>query len=90
MDALIQQLRPDSKGRISLGKLAQGVSSFRVRLLDDGNIILEPFAEVPAREAWLFESSAALDAVKTGLRQAREGNTRSLGSFAAFAEEEID
>ena len=90
MDALIQQLRPDSKGRITLGTLAQGVSSFRVSHLADGNIILEPFAEVPAREAWLFENPVVLEAVKTGLRQATEGSSRSLGSFAAFADEEID
>lgn len=90
MDTLTQHLRPDSKGRITLGKLAQGVSSFRARRLDDGNIILEPFAEIPAREAWLFENASALDAVKAGLAQASAGKTRSLGSFAQFADEDID
>ena len=90
MEEVIQQLRPDSKGRITLGKLAQGVSSFRARRMDDGNIILEPFTEVPAREAWLFQNNAALGAVKSGLAQAAEGMTRPLGSFARFADEEIE
>lgn len=90
MEELIQQIRPDSKGRITLGKLAQGVSSFRARRLEDGNIVLEPFAEIPAREKWLLENAAALGAVKAGLAEAAEGKTRSLGSFAEYADEDID
>lgn len=82
----IQQVRPDSKGRIALGKLAQGVSSFRVQRKDDGRIILEPYAEIPAREKWLFENEAALKSLKTGLVQAAKGKTRTLGSFAQYAE----
>ena len=89
MDDIIQ-LRPDAKGRINLGKLAQGVSSFRARRTADGNIILEPFAEIPAREKWLFDNKAALNAVQVGLQQAAAGETRSLGSFAKYADEEID
>lgn len=65
-------------------------TSFRARKLKDGNIVLKPFTEIPAREAWLFENAAALGAVKVGLAQAAEGKTRSLGSFATFADEEID
>ncbi len=90
MTQVIQQLRPDSKGRINLGKLAEGVSSFRARRADDGSIILEPFAEVPAREKWLFDNPAALGAVKAGLEQATVGKTRSRGSFAQYADETID
>lgn len=90
MNTLIQQLRPDSKGRITLGKLAQGVSSFHARRLEDGNIILEPYTEVPTREAWLFENATALDAVKKGLAQTAKGKSRSLGSFAKYADDNID
>jgi hypothetical protein len=89
MEEVILQLRPDSKGRITLGKFARGVSSFRARRTDDGNIILEPFTEIPVREAWLFGNTAALDAVKAGLAQAAEGKTRSRGSFAQFVDEDI-
>ena len=90
MDQTIQQLRPDAKGRINLGKLAQGVSSFRVTRTDDGNIILEPFTEIPAREKWLFNNDVALRAVKAGLEQVAAGKTRSLGSFAQYVDEDID
>jgi len=45
------RFRPDSKGRITLGKLAEGVSSYRARRQKDGRIVLEPFVEVPAMNA---------------------------------------
>lgn len=90
MDQIIQQLRPDAKGRINLGKLAQGVSSFRAHRTEEGNIILEPFTEIPAREKWLFDNAVALEAVKAGLKQAAAGKTRTLGSFAGYADEHID
>ncbi|HEY8191984.1 MAG TPA: hypothetical protein VIG74_06130 [Alphaproteobacteria bacterium] len=90
MVQIIQHLRPDSKGRINLGKLAEGVSSFRAHRAKDGSIILEPFAEVPAREKWLFDNSAALSGVKAGLEQAAAGKTRSRGSFAQYVDEIID
>ncbi|MCB1651368.1 MAG: hypothetical protein KDI46_04880 [Alphaproteobacteria bacterium] len=90
MEQIIQQLRPDSKGRISLGKLAQGVSSFQARQMEDGSIVLEPFAEIPAREKWLFDNPPALNAVKTGLNQAAAGKARTLGSFAQYVDEAID
>lgn len=89
MDKSIQ-IRPDAKGRINLGKLAQGISSFRARRTEDGSIILEPFSEIPAREKWLFDNKTALGAVKGGLKQAAAGQTRTLGSFAQFVDEDID
>lgn len=90
MNGAVVQLKPDSKGRISLGKLAEGISSFRASRMEDGNILLEPYAEIPAREKWLFENKSALKAVESGLKQVAAGKTKSLGSFAEFADEEID
>ena len=83
-------IRPDAKGRITLGPLARGVSSFQATVDSSGRIILEPFAEIPAREKWLFENQGALNAVREGLKQATEGRTSTRGSFAGFANDEID
>ncbi len=80
-------LRPDAKGRITLGKLAEGVSSFRVMLDDCGRIILEPFAEVPLREKWLFDNPKVLKAVKKGLKESAAGKTHDLGSFAKYLDD---
>ena len=83
-------IRPDAKGRITLGKLAKGVSSFQATQDAAGRIILEPFAEIPAREKWLFENKSALAAVSEGLDQSAQGKVRSRGSFAQYANAKID
>ncbi len=83
--------RPDAKGRVALGDLTKGVSSYKV-FVDEATrrIVLEPFVEIPAREAWLFDNKDALAQVKRGLEQSASGQTRSLGSFAEFLTDEDD
>ena len=77
------RLRPDSKGRITLGKLAEGVSSYRARRQKDGRIVLEPFVEIPADERWLYENKEALDSVKAGLTDAKAGRVTRM-SFKKY------
>lgn len=84
------QVRPDSKGRITLGKLAEGVSSFLVSQQPGGGFLLEPMVEIPAREKWLYENKSALKSVKTGIAQSAKGDVLSRGSFARFARDEKD
>jgi len=86
MNESIQTIRPDSKGRVSLGKLAKGVSSFQVVKNADGIIILEPFVEIPAREKWLYDNDEALEAVKAGLKDASAGRLVNRASFAQYSE----
>jgi hypothetical protein len=78
----LYRLRPDSKGRITLGKLSDGVSSYRARRQADGKIVLEPFVEVPADERWLYENKKALERVRRGLADSKAGRVVSKGSFA--------
>jgi len=79
----IYRLRPDSKGRITLGKLAEGVSSYRVRRQADGKIVLEPFIEIPADERWLWEDKEALESVMKGIEDARAGRLTKM-SFKKY------
>lgn len=74
-------LRPDSKGRVTLGKLAEGVSSFHAYPQDDGKIILEPYAEIPAKEKWLFQNKKAIKKVLEGLDQSAKGKTKHHKDF---------
>lgn len=57
-------LRPDAKGRLNLGSLAQGVSSYRVNIGENGQLTLIPYAEIPFSEKWIFENKAVLEKVK--------------------------
>ena len=78
-------VRPDSKGRITLGHLTRGVSGYVITETEDHKLILEPQVEIPAREKWLFENKKALKKVELGLRDAAKGRLSKKGSFAKFA-----
>jgi hypothetical protein len=79
----------DDKGRITLGGDYAG-RQFTVRKQDDGTVLLEPSVTVtvPEREAWIFANQEALQSLKRGIQQARDGKTKSLGSFAEHADSE--
>ena len=57
-------LRPDSKGKINIGELAQGVSSYRVVIGENGVLTLYPYAEIPFSEKWIFENKELLEKFK--------------------------
>lgn len=81
-------VHPDAKGRVTLGALARGISSFHVTTDKAGRIILEPFVEIPAREAWLFQNDAALKQVKKGLQESAKGKLSSRGDFTQYLDDE--
>lgn len=81
----VARVRPDSKGRVTLGSLGKDVSSYRVAVDPEGRVLLEPFVEIPAREQWLYENPEAYSSVRRGLAQAEAGKAASLGSFARHA-----
>ncbi len=82
-----KRLAPDSKGRITLGKLATGVSSYSVNKQKNGCILLEPFVEIPAQEKWLFENKIALSKVKKGLEQAND-ELIDNGDFSQYIDDQ--
>ncbi len=57
-------LRPDSKGKLNIGELAQGVSSYRVVIGEYGVLTLYPYAEIPFSEKWIFEDKELLEKFK--------------------------
>jgi hypothetical protein len=65
-------LRPDGKGRINLGDLASGVSSYRIMVEDHGKLVLTPYAEIPLSEKWIFEDQNILEKVKQQLKKKQE------------------
>lgn len=78
-------LRPDSKGRITLGSLAHGASSFKVTCEKaTKRIILEPYTEIPLQEKWLFENKEALGRVQRGLRDSAQKKLKDRGSFSKY------
>lgn len=83
----LKKVRPDSKGRIFLGALTDGVSSYTV-FKDHGRIILEPNVEVPLREKWLWDNKEALQQVKKGLQDSALKRTKPRGDFTKFVDDD--
>lgn len=82
-------LKPDAKGRITLGKLAKGISSFHVMVNNKkGQIILEPYAEIPLRESWLFNNKMALAQLNNGIKDSAKGQTRPREDFNKYLNDE--
>ena len=67
-----------------MGAWAAG-KTFQVELDDAGRVILTAVVQVPEHEAWLWKNHEAVAAVRRGLADAAEGNTRSLGTFSDLA-----
>jgi hypothetical protein len=80
-------LRPDSKGRVCLGSLTEGVSGYKAIVNEQTKeITLKPYTEVPFTEKWIFENKEALSSIKRGLKQSFDKKTTYKGSFADFIE----
>ncbi len=84
---VLKTVRPDAKGRILLGHLADGISSFAVKKDKYNRIILVPYVEISAQEKWLFNNKIALNQVKKGLEDSAAGQVKSRGSFSHYAKE---
>ncbi len=81
-------LKPDSKGRIQLGKSAKNVVRYRMIEENDGKIVLLPEVAIPANELWLYKDKEALEAVTQGLKDASQGKLKKRGSFAEYIDGE--
>ena len=84
---MLKRVKPDEKGRVALGKLAQDVDSFEIEEDKDGRIILIPYVSIPKREVWLYKNHEALESVKRGLVQAKKGELYDLGDFSQYAKD---
>ncbi|HTW07258.1 MAG TPA: hypothetical protein VME46_07100 [Acidimicrobiales bacterium] len=84
----------DDRGRVVLGKALKGMlhkpHRFAAFVNQVGQIVLDPLAEIPARERWIFENPEALVALREGVESARKGPLVDLGSFAKYDTDEDD
>jgi len=82
-------VQPDSQGKLTLEHLARA-TSYRVMVNDAGQILLDPVLSIPEREAWLWQNPEALALVQQGIEQSAIGQIENLGSFAQYANLELD
>jgi hypothetical protein len=90
----------DSRNRIPLTKVVEALhkqfgdvfSDLRFTIYQNkaGQVLLSPATSVPLHEAWLFKNRGALASVHRGLTQAAVGELRDRGSFAKYADDDIE
>lgn len=79
----------DKRGRLTIGTVAKQ-KNYRVAINSLGQILLDPIVSVPQRESWLWQNQAASQSLKQGLIEASENKITDLGSFADYADIDIE
>ncbi len=79
------------QGNLILGDAAKA-KVYRVLTNDAGQILLDPIniEQIPEEQRWLWQNSEALGMVLRGIEQAARGEVHDNGSFAEYADLEID
>ena len=82
--------RPDSKKRITLGHLADGISGYTLTENQDRELTLKPLVEVSIQEKWLLNNEKALKQVKQGLKESKAGKLVKKGSFSQYIDDNAE
>ena len=85
----IELKKPDSAGRITIGKEYKD-KLFAIQRQPNGDILLSPVVVRHEREVWLYDNKEAMESVLRGIEQSGRGETHDLGSFAQYAEDDED
>ncbi len=71
----------DSRNRLTIGELVQGLKRVRVYKNKLGEILIKPVVEIPASELWLFQNKEAFESVRKGLKEMSEGKISKPKSY---------
>lgn len=88
---VVKEITLTPEGNLALGETAKA-KVYRVLTNDAGQILLDPIdpENIPEEQRWLWENPQALDMVTRGIQEATKGEVHDLGSFAQYADLEID
>jgi len=79
----------DARGRLTLGPRYANRLVI-VREHKDGAVEIIPAEAVPAREAWLYKNPKALEAVRSGVEEARAGRFAEAPDLRAGSGDDED
>jgi hypothetical protein len=68
----------DSRSRLTVGELVQGLKRVRIYKNKLGEILIKPVVEIPVSELWLFQNKEAFESVQKGLKEMSEGKIAKL------------
>ncbi|MFM5890508.1 MAG: hypothetical protein ACKPFD_15060 [Dolichospermum sp.] len=82
----------DKRGRLTLVVEAKS-KEYRVMKNPFGQILLDPVdpvVNISERELWLWKNPEAMASLQKGIQEAAAGELNDLGSFAEYADLDID
>jgi len=68
----------DERNRLTVGEILKGSKRVRIYQNDSGEVLLQPRAEIPASELWLFQNPEAINEIREGVRDASQGKVSRL------------
>ena len=81
----------DERGRLPMAKTGvRKDDRYAVAVNDDGQILLTPLVSIPRRELIVWENQMLRESLARGLAEAAAGETENLGSFAQYADEDVE
>ena len=94
LNSNFEEIKSSSKadergGRLTIGAVAKK-KNYRIMMNESGQIVLDPIVSIPEREIWLWKNQSARESVMQGLKEANTEATKDLGSFAEYADLDVD
>ncbi|HEY9702302.1 MAG TPA: hypothetical protein V6C58_07635 [Allocoleopsis sp.] len=87
--SLKNSLYTDEQGCLNL-QLENKLTEYRIFTNNLGQILLEPIANIPEPERWLWQNPEALNSVQRGLEQVAKGEVHYLGDFSQYQDLECE
>ncbi len=53
---------------------------------EDGDILLRPVVTIPVKESWIYENPSALEDIRKGLSEAKQGKLKKVKNIENFLE----
>lgn len=74
----IDTRKVDERKRLTLGAAMGDLDRVRILKNSRGEILLQPLADIPASEVWLYTNREASEAVQKGIKEAGEGKVSRM------------
>ena len=74
----IDTRKVDERKRLTLGAAMGDLDRVRILKNSRGEILLQPLADIPASEVWLYTNREASELVQKGIKEAGEGKVSRM------------
>jgi hypothetical protein len=74
----IDTRKVDERKRLTLGAAMGDLDRVRILKNNRGEILLQPLADIPASEVWLYTNREASELVQKGIKEAGEGKVSRM------------